>query len=352
MVWNQPEKSLELAHFIGGQAGLGRYEAATQKRACMIRFIILVIGILTILVIPASSQEVVVTGFPTGVAGSVGPEFFKPYYGRLQAVADSLQKYPLARAVITGGADGDRYRRGNDAMNPALALGRAHALRSLLITEFHVDSTQIVVRTEDVKEKGERYRYASVRVSSEIQKLGARLDTIEDRPPIEKHFTEVREVPNEITEVLGLQLSAGLSSSPFGGLPIVSSALVWDNTLFVEAMVGHTFWNGSFAFEGADLDTKRRLVGGQIVVYPWENRPVGIVVGWVRVEEISQDYYKYVKMSEGPVLGLRASPNDFISITAAYNPSKQRQAGIDSAESKNDQFLLRLTVHRLFGGGK
>lgn len=318
----------------------------------MTRFILLVVGCLAFLPGVTWSQEVVVSDFPIGVGGSVNQDFFRPYYPELQAMADTLHKYPLVRAVITGGADGEHYRQNHDAKNPALALGRAHAVRNLLIYEFHIDSVQIIIQSEDVKAKGARYRYASVRLEWEMFDLDARLDTVENRPPVEKQIVEVQEISKYLPENTGLQLCAGFSSSPFGGIPIVKGAITWKHFVFVEGVLGHTFWNNTFRFEGSDLDTRRRLVGGQVVVYPSGDIPVGIVGGWVHIEEISQKYYEYVRMSEGPVFGLRGSPFDFLSVTAVYNPARQRVASDRISRSKNDQFLVSMTVHIVFGGGK
>jgi len=165
------------------------------------RFILLVAGCLALLPGVTWSQEVVVSGFPIGVGGSVSRDFFRPYYPELQAMADTLRKYPLVRAVITGGADGEHYRQNHDAKNPALALGRAHALRNLLIYEFNV------IRSEDVKTKGARYRYASVHIAREVSDLDARLDTVENRPPVEKHIIEVKEISRYVPEKEEYRLS-------------------------------------------------------------------------------------------------------------------------------------------------
>lgn len=325
----------------------------------MTKYIIMVIGCLILLTGVALPQEVVIPDFPIGVGGSVNQDIFKPYHNDLKAIADTLKKYPLARAIITGGADGVQYRQSNDAKNPSLALGRAHALFSYMLAQFKVDSSQIAIRTEDVKMKGPQYRYAGVHIAWEISELDnhlaglrARLDTLYQRPPVEKHFTEVREIPNVLKENLGLQVSAGLSTSPFGGMPVIAGALTWKRSIFLEGMVGHTFWNNTFEFQTADLETKRRMIGGHIVFYPYENIPVGVVGGWLRVEEVSQDYYEYVRLSEGPVFGLRASPLEFISITGAYNPSRHRVAGELKSKAENDQFLLYITAHLGFGGAK
>ncbi|MEW6411261.1 MAG: hypothetical protein AB1483_02175 [Candidatus Zixiibacteriota bacterium] len=323
----------------------------------MSKFLCTIIGCLVLLAGAALSQEVVIYDFPIGVAGSVDQEIFRPYYDGLEAVADTLEKYPLAVAVVTGGADGERYRVNNDAQNPALALGRAHALRDLLMREFGVDSSRIYIRTEDVKEKGPQYRYAAVRivrviadVDERVNKLKQQVDTLLQRAPVEKHFTEIKEVPVPPKENLGVQFGVGLSSSPFGMIPVASSAFTYKRIIYVEGIVGHTFWNRSFEFEGVDLDTKRRMLGGYAMVFPYEDIPIGAVGGWLRVEEISQDYYEYVKLSEGLVLGLRAMPLDWLSVTAAWNPSKQRVVDRDMSESKNGQFLIFAQAHILFGG--
>ncbi|MFH1700753.1 MAG: hypothetical protein ABIE07_09225 [Candidatus Zixiibacteriota bacterium] len=313
---------------------------------------IIIAGILLLLASIATSQEVIITNFPIGVGSDVSPELFAPYFGELQAIKDTLHKYPLARAIVTGGADGERYRQDNDAKNPGLALGRAHVLRNLLINEFKIDSSQIIIQSGDTKEMGGRYRFAAVRVINEFSELNKRVKALEDKPPVEKHFTEVKEITSEYKESLGLQFGVGLSTSPFGGIPIATGAISWKNTLYAEGFAGHSFWKSSFEFEGIDLDTRRRLIGGQIIYYPSERILVGIVGGWIRIEEISQKYYKYAKLSEGPLLGLRVSPYDFISITGAYNPSKQLIAGESKSETKKDRFLLSITAHITFGGEK
>ena len=130
----------------------------------MIKKLMIVIGLLTLCSVSAGSQELVVTGFPVGVGINVDRGFFGQYDIQLKAVADSLNKYPQSLAIVTGSADGNRYPRYNDALNPSLALGRAQALRNVLVDKYNVDSTQILVQAADAKEKGERYRYASIRI--------------------------------------------------------------------------------------------------------------------------------------------------------------------------------------------
>jgi len=318
----------------------------------MKKHIILIIGCLAMFAGPAMSQEVVITDFPISVAGSADKSFFEPYHAGLKAIADTLRQYPLARAIITGGADGLEYRQNHDAINPGLALGRAHVLRNLMISRFQVDSTQLMVQSVDVKEQGGRYRYVGIRIARDLTDLESRLNALENRPPVEKHFTEVRDVTRDLKEDLGLQLGLGISSSPFGGIPMVSGAVSWKRIIYVEGLAGHTFWNNTFRFQGTDLDTKRRLIGGQLIVFPSERLPVGIVVGWIRIEEIAQEYYEYVKLSDGPVLGLRVSPFDFLSVTGVYNPSKHREAGDNKSKSENGQFLASIVAHIGFGGEK
>ncbi len=303
------------------------------------------------------TQEIVISDFPIGVGSSVSSEFFEPYHARLQKLVDTLNKYPLAQAIVTGSADGYQYRSSNDAKNTGLALGRAHALRNLLVNVFEVSPTRIVVQSKDVTKEGGSYRYASVRIAWELTTLQAQIDTLNQRPPIERVVSPQFEIPEfDIPEAptpeMGLQLGAGISSSPFGGLPIITGGMTWKRTVFVEGILGHTFWNNSFTFEGAKLTTKRRMAGVQVTAYPFDDKTVGFVGGWVRFEELSQTFYEYVKLSEGPMIGMQTAPNGFLLITAVYNPSKHRIAGDVESESKNGQFLLSLTAHVNFEGGR
>ncbi|HWR83977.1 MAG TPA: hypothetical protein VN285_11805 [Candidatus Deferrimicrobium sp.] len=318
----------------------------------MLRIVLSIIGLIILLAPVACPQEILITDFPLGVGGTINPDFFKPYYPQLQVLADTLQKYSLARAVIVGSADGTRYESDNDAKNPGLALGRAHVLRNLLITEFHVDSTQLLIQSTDVHAQGGQYRFVSIRVDRELEEMDTRLDTLAQQPIVQRPITEVREITNYLTENMGLRLSAGVSSSPFGGIPIVTGAVVWKKAVFIEGVVGHTFWSNSYRFEGASLDTWRRMAGGQLTIYPWKRTAVGIVGGWIRVEEISQKYYAFVKLSEGPVLGVRVTPHRHATITGLYNPARHRVAGDRISKPKNGQFIVTITLHVDVGGGK
>ena len=155
-----------------------------------------------------------------------------------------------------------------------------------------------------------------------------------------------------MSENMGLQLGAGYSSSPFGGMPIISGAITWKRFIFVEGIFGHTIWNDSFKFNDYDLDTRLRMAGGLASVYPLSDVPVGLVGGWIRIEEISQRYYEYVKKSEGPVIGIRITPIEYLSITALQNTAKHNIAGNIKSRLKDNQFLFFATIHILFGGGK
>lgn len=298
------------------------------------------------------SQEVVITGFPMGVGSDVDSGFFEPYFSQLQSLADTLQKYPLSIAVVTGGSDGARFSKNHDAQNPGLAVGRAQALKNILVDKFEIDPGRIIIQSSYSANKGGPYRYAAVRVLHEFSRLEARIDSLERRPPVETRTTEVKEIYKSMSENMGLQLGAGVSSSPFGGIPVVTGAVTWKRFVYVEGIVGHTFWDNSYSYQGADLSTRRRISGGLAIVYPLSKIPVGVAGGWLRVEEISQRYNEYVRMSEGPVIGLRITPLDYLSITAVHNTAKHNIVGDLESRLKNGQFIIYATVHFLFGGGK
>jgi len=333
----------------------------------MAKYLLIIVACLAMAASATSVKEVVITDFPLGVAGSVDEKIFEPYLDQLKAIADTVKQDPTIRAVVTGGADGQRYRQSHDAKNPSLALGRAHILRSLLMHTYGVDSTQIHIRSEEFKEIGPQYRYVSVRIEKDpdrrdididtyLTDLAARVDSLEARPPVEKHFTEVKEVPpveEDEPSDLGILFGAGISSSPFGGIPVVTAAFTYKRIIFVEGLVGHTWWSGNeFRFGDQSLDTRRRQIGGHAIIYPFEDLPVGAVGGWLRVEEMAQEYYEYSRLSEGLVIGLRASPVNHVAITAAYNPSRHRVATRPTSTSENDQFLIYLTAHVGIGGAR
>ena len=311
--------------------------------------------------VPVSSQELTLPGFPLGIGLDVGQSFFSQYDIQLRAVADSLGKYPKSLAIITGGADGYRYPRYNDALNPSLALGRAQALRNILVGQYNVDSTQILVQSSDAKHKCEEYRYVSLRIIHGTAEIESRLHVLEQKEPLDGKFAEIdqkiaelqnKPEPRLLIEDLALHFSGGLSTSPFGPIPIVGAAVSWKNFAYIEGVLGHTFWSSDFDFGDVELDTRKRMAGGQVIVYPFKDKRIGLLGGWFRFEEISQSFYKYVKLSEGPVFGLRGLATDNISITAAYNPSKQLEAGFPLSNTDNDLFLLSLTYFLTIGGEK
>ncbi|MDF1544268.1 MAG: hypothetical protein P1R58_04100 [bacterium] len=319
---------------------------------------VLVVSCFILLTSLAFGQKVTITGFPLGVGGSIGDSIFDAQRVELKAMADTLHKYPLSHVLITGSADAERYRASNDAMNPALALSRTHALRNYLIAQFGVDTAQIFSRTEEVYTKGPEFRYVRAEVNRDLSDLSVRLARLENAPPPEpvvqpvKEIVTIREVPADTATEVKLHLGAGLMTSPFGGIPIASAAVSWDEHLFLEAVIGHTFWNSDYDFSGLQLNTKRRLIGGQAVYYPSETTPIGIVGGWMRIEDVSRDFYKYVRLSEGIMVGLRWLPTDFLSLTGVYNPSKHQITDIAQSETKNGQFLFSAAFHIDFGGAK
>lgn len=331
----------------------------------MAKYIVILVGCLALAAAATTVEEVVIPDFPLGVAGSVDLKIFEPYLPQIEAIADSLKHNPIARAVVTGGADGQRYRQSHDAKNPSLALGRAHILRSLLMDNYGVDSTQILIRTEEVKEIGPEYRYVSLRLEPELGKeeadmklmlndLAARLDTLESRPPIEKHFTEVKEVPvvEEEESDLGILFGAGLSTSPFGGLPVVTTAFTYKRIVQVEGIVGHTWWSNNFTFQNVEYSTRRRQIGGHAIIYAFEDLPLGFVGGWLRTEEVAQSPYEYAKLSEGLVLGARYNLLHNLAVTAAYNPSRERIVTEPESTSETGQFLIYLTAQMGIGGAR
>lgn len=321
----------------------------------MIKSKLLLIGLLTLLAATVTSQEVILTDFPAGVARDIDKGFFDTYRSELQTVADTLTKYPKALAIVTGGADGLRFHRYNDALNPGIALGRAHALREYLITELKIDSNQILVQSADYKVSGGKNRYASVRVS--MKWLNDETPTVVMTEPVVQQMPEplppeTTIVKTDMVEHLGMQLGGGLSSSPFGLIPIVSGGLTWKQQIFIEGIFGQTFWDDNYNFSGTNLETKSRISGVTLAFLPFEHTPVGIIGGWFRFEEISDDYYKYVRLSEGPIIGLKATPLENLSITGVYHATNRRDSDKVFSFSDNDQFLLYAVLHVNFGGAK
>lgn len=299
----------------------------------------------------AFAQEVVINDFPLGVGGSVDPSIFAPYQAKLKSVADALRENPSALAIITGGADGEKFHESHDAKNPGLALGRAHILRRWLIEHYTVDSTRLIIQSLDAALSGPQYRFAAIRV---VVPPVAKETIVRVEPaPVksEPAATSIVQVQPPV-EHLGLQIGGGVAVARFGGMPIVSGAITWKQKYYVEAVGGYTFWNGDYESDTLSFSTRRRMAGCNLIVYPFENTRLGFLVGWVRIEKISREYYKYVRLSEGALFGLRAQPLNWISVTGAWVPSKERNAFEDLADAKNANYMFTVTAHKLFGGAR
>ena len=325
-----------------------------SRESRMKKLILTVVGFVLLPLAMALPQEVVITNFPLGVGGSVGVKHFEPYYPQLREMVKTLNNTPETHLVITGSADGFNYNSDNDAKNSGLALGRAHALRNILVGEFGADVTRVIIQSVDVEEEGSEYRSVSARLIWKINKIDARIGTLENRPPIERITTEIKEVPVIIIpdEQMGLALGAGLTTTPFGGMPVVSVGVTWKRIVDLEVVAGHTFWDNQFEFEDENLDTRRRMIGAQIILYPFEEKRVGLLAGWMRSEEIAQKFFEYVKLSDGPVLGVRAYPLKNFALTGTFNPSKHRSGGEVESLSKNNQFMLSAMFRVQLGGQK
>lgn len=319
---------------------------------------ILIIAAL-VLGVSARAQEVVIDRFPIGVGGSADRSLFEPYLPQLRQIAAAMTADPLAMAVVTGGADGERYGANTDALNPGLALGRAMALRRILIDELAVDSTRITLRLENVDAIGPQFRYASVRLSYLLSDLDARIDSamtrlaaVEGREPVIQQITQIVDSGTTFVDNFTLRLGGGLTTSPLGGMPVAFGGLLWKRTVGLEAVVGHTLWNSEYQYDGENLDTKERMAGALISFYPFKRLPVAALGGWLRYEEMSLKYYEYVRMSEGPMIGLRAHPLEFLAVTALWNPAKHRAAGIALSDTKNGQLVVSLTAFIDLGGSR
>ncbi|PWB75545.1 hypothetical protein C3F09_01915 [candidate division GN15 bacterium] len=324
----------------------------------MKRAVIPALAILIMLTSMASAQEVTIGNFPVGVGTRVSPSLFKPYDKQLRAIADTMKSDFHAIAVITGSADGITYKASHDAKNPGLALGRAHALRNYMISQYGVDSVHIVVQSEDAKEVGGQFRSVSIRLlrnwfgpsKSAEPAPEAIAQPVPEPERAEPAPREIETFVPVLIRQMGLQFGIGVTSSPFGGIPFGAAALTWRKTVFLEASLGYTFWDRDYTVGTTTLNTRRRISGARLIVFPIESLPVGVVGGWSRVEQISQSYYQYVRLSEGLELGLRATPLPFASVTAIYNPSMHRRAAENRADAKNGQFEISLMLHKTFGG--
>ena len=318
--------------------------------------ILTTICLLILLAAGGNAQEILITDFPMGKSSSVGDDFFQPYFENLSNFADSLNKYPELKAVILGSADGNRFKRDHDSKNPGLALGRAHALRNFMVEKFGINPDQLLIESIHVKALGIQFRSASIRLDWSNYNFEQQLGKLSAEPKVEQVIQPPQEIIhntyNSVIENLGLQISAGVSTSPFGGIPIIAGSVNWKRQFYAEAVFGHTFWDGNYKFKNFDLDTKRRMAGFNLLYYPDVDYPLGIVGGWMRVEDISQKYYEYVQLSEGIQLGLRWDVLDYLAITGTYNPAKHRKFGYDESESKNDQFMLSVTLFQRIGGGQ
>jgi len=312
----------------------------------------MLIVFVAVLSMEGSAQEVMVTDFPPGVGIDIDSGFFEPYSSQLRNIAEILKDDTLAVAVITGSADGIKYLANHDAKNPGLAVGRALALRNYVVKSFGVDENRIFIQSENIENTGGQNRFAKIVVEKGISYLNGRIDKLERQSKLETQKADTANTERVFEESLGLRLGAGYTSTPFGGMPIVTGSITWKRTLFIEAVVGHTIWNSSYTFDNTDLSTRRQGAGVLVSLFPEPKIPVGLVAGWMRIEEVSRKYNAYVRMSEGPIIGIRVSPLDFLSLTVLQNTAKQNIIGDINSRLKNGQFIFFADIHITLGGGK
>jgi hypothetical protein len=298
-------------------------------------------------------NEVVIRGFPLGAGESLDAGFFAPYDAQLSAMVDSLKADPLAEIVVRGSRDAVRFRTDHDAKNAGLSLGRADVVEKYLVQRLDADSNRIFIETIKEDGQGESYRYISVRLIHRFQSLMARIDSLEQQlASLRDHPVALHQVPPPAPEPkdLVIEMTAGLSASPFGPIPVATGAFVYREWLYIQGLLGHTWWDSRSNFAGARLYTWHRVAGGMIIAYPHFTGPVGLAAGWLRHEDISQSFYRYVRMTEGPIFGARVSPYKRIQLGLYYHPLK-RVYGTDRAKIHSDQFLLSVT-YQLIGGGR
>lgn len=314
-----------------------------------------VIALCVMVTIPkwAVAEEIVIRGFPLGVGENLDDQFLAPYYSQLAALAESLRIDPLAELVVRGSRDDSRYRNDHDAKNAGLSVGRADLVEKYLVQNFGADSNRISIETQLEKGHGDRYRYVSIRLVRRFGSLLARIDTLErqinslGQQPLAERPQPARKP--EVNDFV-IEMTAGISTTPFGAVPTGTGAFVYRRWLYIQGILGHTWWDSRSNFSGRRLYTWHRLAGGMIIAYPSFSRPVGLAAGWLRHEDISQSYYRYVRMTEGPIFGARVSPFKRILVGLYYNPMK-RVIGTDRAKISANQFLVSVS-YQLIGSGK
>ncbi len=334
----------------------------------MVRTLKLILLLTGLAAISAPADDILIPGFPLGVGRSVDASIFEPYLPALQAVADTLKENRNAYAIVSGSADGNRFSAQHDAKNPTLALGRAHALRDLMVTRFEVNPRQLVVQTVEPEGKGDSLRSAGIRVVFEEDPIDIRIASLEQW--IEQHINEhpslvpqpMEPLPPETTIVIerssspladfGVKLGIGASTTPFGSLPVATGGVTWKRIVFVEAQFGHSIWLDGFELRGVTFSTRQRLASAYLAVYPWETIPVGFVGGWKRAETMDWDSFRYLRISEGPMIGVRVEPLHWLSITGTYTPAKQRTATFASSENEFGQLALSISVIQIWGGDR
>lgn len=298
-----------------------------------------------------SAKKLTISGFPPDTAQAKAFEIFSQHNAEITAFAKELKENPNIKAVITGFADALPYRQSHDAKNTAIALARAEALQAYLL-EYHGiprerSSTEVRINEGVV---GAAYRMVTLHFVAFAVPQPALPPTQPPAPP--RVDTVVSIVRTSNAAHIGLHVGAGLRSTAFGILPILTPAVSYKQRFSIEAQFGYQLADDTWD----TFSTRGRTASGHLAwnIFGHTNAPwLALVAGYVRTERVNTATGMRLEKREGPEFGLRGT----IPLSAYWNVIAQAnwmfgtydRYAQENVTTTNDVRVLALITYN-FGG--
>ena len=266
----------------------------------------------------ASALEARISGFPPGVGTSISNDEFVVQAGMtLVHMSEILSKDSLARVQITAWADGIKFSNRHDPLNAATALSRYDATVKFL-AELGIPAEKILPPiTRETDSTGPQFRRVDIKLVWP-SRPGLTESDVMRMIPKPRVDTMVQIGHTETNNFFSLaELAGGLTITPFGKPTFALRGRVGNPTVSFDAELGLSIATDSWQIGNSPYDVRYRLIAGHASYAPFDSTHLEFVFGWERNEAVVNDFGRFVKKREGPVVGLGWYYQDWINIEAS-----------------------------------
>lgn len=241
----------------------------------------------------------------------------------IQALVDEWKTNPDLILVLKGYADGNTYLKDNDAMNPAIALGRCAVAFKLVQSMGADELSRIRCFIEEFSEKGEKHRGFDVSLEPSTWVNLIYLDEINTRILKLTTFADSRyaalldKINN--TTIYIIKVGGGFTFYPdYAFVPFLHSSIGSNTSKWsVELDVAHSIFNRKALMEEPftvdpevkEYNTFSRFAAACLSYQllhnaPFKNMTLSLKAGWHWAEQSTDNYKGYYKRHDGPNFGI------------------------------------------------